>query len=293
MKRILTICLLIFAIFLLHGCSLSDGMVKIKANIGFNPVIGHTTRADESVPFPTDRSFKVWALNTSDGSMVLNNEEIRHGADGWLSGREWPEAELDFVAYWPLNVGVEYAKGNNISINGFGNDDVDLLVAFEKAEYNSDSLVVLHFEHILSKVEFRIKHSLYDNMEIELERIVLDGYGKKGNYSGEAGNHNWRLVSEGESKVIYDSKEGASFNLTKEAQYIGSSFNTIPQGCENAEITVEYKVKTGGGEWIHDSMTTTKLKTDWESGKQYTYTLNITESKLKFTTGISNWNNRK
>lgn len=283
----------ICAICLLQGCSLSDGMVKIEANIGFNPVIGHTTRADESVPFPVDRSFKVCALNTADGSLVLNNEEIRHGADGWLSGRVWPEAELDFVAYWPLDAGVEYSNGHSLTINGFEYDDVDLLVAFERAEYNSDSLVVLHFEHVLSKVEFRIKHSLHENIEIELERIVLDGYGNKGNYSGKSGYHNWRLVSHGDSKVIYDSQLGASFNLTKEARYIGSSFYTIPQGCEDADITVEYKIKMGNGEWIHDNMTTTKLETDWESGKQYTYTLNITESKLKFTTGFSNWNNGK
>ena len=72
----------------------------------------------------------------------------------------------------------------------------------------------------------------------------------------------------------------------------GYDFYTIPQLCQ-ADIVVSFKVKVGTGGWIPDTMTVGALKTDWQSGKQYTYTLTLTDTRLTYTTGISNWNNRE
>ena len=98
------------AAMMLLGCSFGEDVTKIPMNIGFKPVIGHDTRAEESVPFPEDRTFYVWALNTTDGSIYLNKENIAHKSEGWLSVRKWPEAELDFTAYWPIELNPEYNK---------------------------------------------------------------------------------------------------------------------------------------------------------------------------------------
>ena len=291
MRQILTIGSMMVAAMMLLGCSFGEDVTKIPMNIGFKPVIGHDTRAEESVPFQEDRTFYVWALNTTDGSIYLNKENIAHKSEGWLSVRKWPEAELDFTAYWPLSINPEYNKEKGLIIKDFSQDNLDLLVARERTANESDSLVVLHFEHILSRVEFRIKHSLEENIELVLTGIELNGYSKTGSYN-EKGTGYWEVGAADHSKTIYDGQTGASFKLTRDAQYIGEDFYTIPQICKGT-ATVYFNVRVNGGEWIPDSATTKTLDTEWESGKQYTYTLNITDKQLTFTTGISNWNNRE
>ena len=276
---------------LLQGCYFGHDITKIYMNIGFIPVIGHDTRAEESVPFPQNRTFNVWALNSSSGSVVLNNENIRYTSEGWVSAYKWPEAELDFTAYWPTDLNPEYNREKGIIIRDFSSDDVDLLVARERCMYESDTLVPLHFQHILSRVEFRIRHSLEDHMVLKLTKIELSGYSNTGTYN-QHGNGFWEIASANNSKVIYQAGEGASFNISKDPHYIGNDFFTIPQICKGT-ATVHFMVKVGNGEWIPDSVTTQPLNTEWESGKLYTYTLNITDKQLIFTTGISNWNNRE
>ena len=291
MKRILTIYSLICATLVLHGCSFGDDMVKTQANIGFNPVIGHDTRVDESVPFPKDRTFNVWAMDCSNGNIVINKENIDYGAEGWISAIKWPETELDFTAYWPTTLSPEYNKEKGIIIRDFSDDKTDLLVAREKAAYGSDTLVPLHFQHILSRLEFRIRCIFEEHIEFKLTKVELEGYSNNGTYN-QRGNGYWETGSANHSKVIYDSENGESFNISRELQYIGDDFYTIPQICKGT-VTVHFMVRIGNGEWIPDSLTSQPLNTEWESGKLYTYTLNITETKLTFTTGISNLNNRE
>jgi hypothetical protein len=48
------------AAMLLPGC-MKLQTTRTDTNISFKPLIGHDTRAVESVPFPQERSFKVWA----------------------------------------------------------------------------------------------------------------------------------------------------------------------------------------------------------------------------------------
>ena len=127
-------------------------------------------------------------------------------------------------------------------------------------------------------------------MDVILTGIELNGYSITGTYN-EKGTGYWEVGAADHSKTIYDSNNGASFKLTRDAQYIGEDFYTIPQICKGT-ATVYFNVRVNGGEWIPDSATTKTLDTEWESGKQYTYTLNITDKQLTFTTGISNWNNR-
>ena len=67
-------------VILLTGCV--GGVERVSKNIGFNPVIGHDTRAvEESIPFPEDRTFNVWAT-AEDGTAVFAGETVAHNAAG-------------------------------------------------------------------------------------------------------------------------------------------------------------------------------------------------------------------
>lgn len=280
------------ALMLATSCVLGLQVNKVPVNIGFKPVIGHDTRAqiEESVPFPQDRSFKVWATDMENGASVLDDETVSCSGGEWLASQTWPESELMFTAYWPTDLAVSYDPGKGVAIKGFNTDEDprDLLVARNRDEFDADSLVTLNFEHILSRVDFRIMHSLEDHMEIVVTKIELDGYGFTGDYDDGV----WTVDSKNDRHVVYDAGDGEGFALTKEATYIGEDFYTIPQLCQ-ADIVVSFKVRVGTGGWIPDTMTVGSLKTDWQSGKQYTYTLTLADTRLTYTTGISNWNNRE
>ena len=66
----------------------------------------------------------------------------------------------------------------------------------------------------------------------------------------------------------------------------------IPQPCY-AALEVTYEVRFGEARWVPQTETIESLKTHWEPGKHYTYTVNLTMEKLTFTTGISSLNNRE
>lgn len=299
MKRIfitgIKACALLTALLLLSGCVVGLRTNKIPANIGFKPVIGHDTRAEseESIPFPEDRTFRVWATDQYDGSSVLDGETISHTSAGWLSSCTWPESELSFTACWPTDLSPEYDRESGLIFRGFNTDKDgrDLLVARNKSDYETDSLVTLNFDHILSRVDFRVMHSLEDNMEIRVKKIELVGFGFEGDYN-TSGDGLWKVSSKDDTHVVYDAGEGEGYRLTKDATYIGEDFFAIPQLCE-ADIVMTCLVRVGSGGWVTDVLNVNGLKTEWQSGKQYTYTLNMTDTRLVYTTGISNWNNRE
>ena len=297
MKRILRAGALICAALVLGGCFVGKDTTKIPVHIGFKPVIGHDTRAviEESVPFPQDRTFNVWALNTSDGSIVLPDEAITYTGNGWLASKKWPEAMLDFTAYWPTDLKPEYNKEKGVIIRNYKAGDTDLLVARARCEYDSDTLVPLHFEHILSRIDFRIQHSMEENIQMRLTKVTMNGLGFQGNYN-VAGDQTWDLVTHDETHTVYQAGPSATpattgLELTQKPFYLGESIFTIPQYTE-LYFTVEFLVRVGNGEWIPDSMRSSVNEIEWMPSTHYTYTLNVTKSKLLAEPGISNWNNR-
>ena len=280
------------ALMLATSCVLGLQVNKVPVNIGFKPVIGHDTRAqiEESVPFPQDRSFKVWATNMDNGATVLDNETISCSGGQWLASQTWPESELMFTAYWPTDLAVSYDPGKGVAIKGFNTDEDprDLLVARNRDEFDADSLVTLNFDHLLSRVNFRILQALESNIDVKVKKITLTGYGFEGDYN----DGKWTVASGNDSRVVYDAGEGEATQVTKDAAYIGDDFLVVPQLCIG-NIEVEFMIRVGTGGWITEVLDVNGIKTDWQSGRQYTYTLTLTDQRLVYTTGISSWNNRE
>lgn len=279
-------------LMLATSCVLGLQVNKVPVNIGFKPVIGHDTRAqiEESVPFPQDRSFKVWATDMENGAAVLDDETVSCSGGEWLASQTWPESELLFTAYWPTDLAPTYDPDKGVEIRGFNTDEDtrDLLVARNRDEFDADSLVTLNFEHILSRVDFRIMHALESNIDVAVKKITLTGYGFTGDYN----DGKWTVSSQDDSHVVYDAGDGEPMVVTKDAAYVGEDFLTVPQLC-TGNIEVEFLIRVGTGGWITEILDVNGIRTDWQSGRQYTYTLTLTDQKLVSTTGISNWNNRE
>lgn len=265
----------------------------IPVNIAFRPVIGYDTRVQESIPFPEDESFNLWAQQDRNGDLYVEKETISYN-DGWKSTQVWPDDGLSFQACWPLNLPVSYSKSEGLQINGFDctSGDIDILLAKSHSDLEIDGVLVLPFDHLLSRVEFRMKHSLSEDMLVRVKKITMNGFAQVGDYNTKKANE-WTSVDYETSRVIFDVGKGEGTEIPSgEAIYLGDDFFAIPQ-VSAPMVEVEYEVRFGTGEWILQTAEVGPLDTEWDPSKHYTYTLNLRMDKMVYTTGISSWSNRE
>ena len=284
---------MVASLMLLSGC-VKQETTRASGYIAFKPLIGHDTRAVESVPFPQDQSFKVWALNQTTGQSHIAGETISHSSDGWVSEQLWPLDMMYFEAYWPTDLPMEFSPSEGLQLRGFdcSSADVDILVAKAADNNGEDDVVLLPFDHILSRVEFRMMHSLSEGMSVRLKKISMIGFASRGDYNTRISG-GWVTAEDDFTYVVYDAGETDGIEIHGgDAQYIGEEFYVIPQPCI-AALEVTYDVRYGVANWIPQTETIESLKTHWEPGKHYTYTVNLRMDKLTHTTGISSWNNRE
>ena len=281
------------AVWLLAGCVGWKHDNTIPVNIAFRPVIGYDTRATESIPFPEDQTFKVWAQEDFSGALYIEGEEISYNG-GWKSPKVWTDNDMSFQACWPIDLPVSYSRGSGLQINGFDcrAGDVDILWAKAHSENEIDGVLVLPFDHLLSRVEFRMKHSLSEEMSVRVKKITIKGIAQTGDYNTKKKNQ-WISTDYDESRVVFDAGNTVGIDIPAGATpYIGDDFYAIPQ-VSAPMVEVVYDIRFGNAEWIEQSADVGPLDTEWDSSKHYTYTLNLRMDKMVYTSGISSWNNRE
>ena len=281
------------ATLLLSGCVKQDA-TWVPVTVAFEPMIGHDTRAVESVPFPQENSFKVWAVTDSSSELYIDGEEISYNGNGWLSSKTWPFDALNFEAYWPTDLPMEFVPGTGLQLKDFdcSEGDVDILVARASGDMENDGVTTLRFDHILSRIDFRMLHSLPEGMSVRLKNVTMVGFANKGDYNTKI-QDSWYTVDKDFTYVAYDAGETDGILIDAgTAKYISQEFYVIPQAC-TAAIEIEYEISYGTSNWIPQTETIKSLETQWEPSKHYTYTLNLRMDKLTHTTGISSWNNKE
>lgn len=297
MKRYINILgVLATAVLLLSGC-VKQQAAWTPVNIAFRPLIGHDTRAVESVPFPQDRSFKVWAVNQNDGiyldgGIYLDAEEITYGEDGWVSSKKWPRHELDFEACWPTDLAVEFSPVNGLQLRDFdcSKGDVDILVAHASDNDEIDGISILRFDHILARVDFRMVHALPEEMSVRLKRMELKGFASRGDYNTKKKDE-WTIGTADYSYIVYDAGQTDGIDIgSSTASYIGEEFYVIPQMLLTS-LDVTYEIRYGTAGWVPQTETIKSIETIWDPSKHYTYTITLRPDKLTHTTGISSWDN--
>lgn len=291
MKRYIYIIGIVLAAAMhLPGC-MKLQTTRTDAHISFDPMIGHDTRAVESVPFPQERNFKVWAVNQTSGATHIQGEKISYSADGWKSAKLWPLDDLYFEACWPADLPWEYTlKGLQLKDFDCSEGDTDLLLAKAYDNNEEDDVVVLSFSHLLSRVEFRMLHSLPEDMSVRVKRIDMIGFAVKGDFNARNPGA-WTVGEDDFSYVVYDAGDTDGILISHGvAQYITGDFYVIPQGC-TASLDVQYEICYGTANWVPQSDRIESLMTQWEPGGHYTYTLNLKMDKLTHTTGISSMYN--
>ena len=275
---------------LLNACVGGLQVNRTPEAIGFRPVISHDTRAEEAVPFPQERSFRLWAQEMESGAIYIDDATIAYN-NGWNAPKNWTDAALEFHACWPTDLDVIRSAEKGLQLNSFDctEYDADVLMAKAKADNKAGSIVTLNFEHILSRVEFRMMQSLSEDIKLKVTRVELKGVATKGDYNTDLKDE-WSGHSEFETYLIYDNPDGIEISSSK-AEYICKDFYTIPQ-LQAAHLEVQCFIKYGTASWIPQTYEIDPLEIVWDPGRHYTYTLNLRMDELVCTAGISSWENR-
>ena len=258
------------AVVALSSCSQSEVMeVAENRAIGFNAFVDNNTRAVTEVS----------NSNLTDYFVFAN-----YGTEGNFDGIAYNNESKNQTYYWAgtgniYNFGT-YANGNagklsSVSFNpktglngtltftGYapqaeGNDGKDLVAAVATHEVigseNADTKVQLTFKHLLSQVKFTFKTTDTDVYTIKISDLKINDAISSATCTYD-GNVTWNTASETEKKgYTYDDIADIA---KAEANYQGSSVETvIPQAGTNA-LTVTFKATISGGGMEEKSATFT------------------------------------
>jgi hypothetical protein len=183
---------------------------------------------------------------------------------------------------------MDFTPSNGLQLENFdcSSGDVDILLARAYDDNEEDDVVILNFEHILSRVEFRMIHSLSEGMAVRIKKITMAGFADDGEYNTKV-QDDWLVGDNDFTYVVYDAGETDGIDIySGDAQYVGEEFYVIPQPSF-ASVQIEYDVRYGTANWVPQTDMIKSVMTHWEQNKHYTYTLNLRMDKLTHTTGIS------
>lgn len=309
MKFILRTLVLAAMVAASAGCIKSTKYDKTTGDIRFSPVIGLDTRSgDNSISFPQDRTFSLWAISDDSGNRYLDDVSVSYtGSRGWTPAGAplWPYGEsLKFVAYWPSTLQASCASDGTLKIGSFSIDDPssednDILVTDLTKSYDkTDSIVSLRFHHALAKVDFRVAHALGSEVSVRVEKIVLRGMKTAGSYDSSE-DFPWSVSGDRSDIVIFEAEgDGTDISYLTPLQ-LGGTYSVIPQESA-ASIEVTYALSSGGSGWLTGQKMSTPDVSDkhpdgylegWEPDRHYTYTLIIREDKISYSTAKSSWDN--
>ena len=226
--------------------------------------------------------FRVHAYFKGEGAATFDqivNYQVVNGQEIWaLTNPEYwiPGATYWFKAFYPkdlaVHIAINDADSQSYSIKGFDiTTQMDIMVASAEAltvpangvAPTSGSVVDLDFQHLLANVTIKAKSQIDG---VIIQKIVIGRADTNSTYNGSV----WNLS--GNTTTLEYSQPTT---LTKGAEFVdvtNGGILVIPASANNKTLTIQanktYKLKFPTG--------------TWESGKRYTYTLEIKQDDIIF-----------
>lgn len=285
-----------------------------QATVIFRPVLENNVRSSgDTGTFPENASFGVWGI-TENGEIYMEREKVTAADNSWNTSRPylWPEnSGLHFMAFAPYETDFSL-ENNSLVLNDFDMSEADspLYVVRNTSVFTEkDSTVQLAFSPATARLDFRIANGLGHGTEVIVEKIILEGIHVKGNYSSSLSSE-WKTSGEKQDLTVYDISSGndkggtyaCSSGSTDQTavtdmgellgnthEYYGRTLEVIPQNSL-PRIKVVYSFSVNGSGWLEGQTDCTDyMMSGWKPGRRYTYSMTITGSSIKYTTGISSW----
>lgn len=250
------------------------------------------------------KSFKVWGWNKENGEDYLKNlfdgtiVTFEEGSWVYSPPKAWSlNNTYNFYAFYPDTItGLEYTSAGKLNIpyldirqNGeFSSEkNVDLLEArqLEVVETTPPEVVHLQFEHLLTKVNFKIKKSKENvNDEIVVTSVVIGGM----NCIGCMKDNEW-LFLDTETSYFY---RLCNEKLETDNFLVFENLLMLPQTISEDNpivLIVQYNYKHKESNTIQQKYLLTNLPTTpiWEKNTNVTYSATIhVDENISFSTPV-------
>lgn len=312
MKNVSNILSILFgAMIVFASCHREDIPCNETENAEY-PIVFSTMTADLDVKAESEEQtiaqiktdgFHVWGSRTN-GDQTDNNVFLSTGSDvtfnptssSWIYSpvRYWSAGDYTFYAVSPKNLvttgGFGAAGVFNLNF-GTGWDlsttKTDLMLgkaiasgATKLAEANGPTPVTLTFEHMLSMINFTAK-----NTEGRESTITITGVEISGNhYVAES----WTMSGSARRWDFTDATAIWSVGLQNDVTLATDQFSAItsdvvvfPEDNFNLTVKVSYNITIDGATGSDTKSAT--IAPTWESGKIYTYQINLTSDHITFS----------
>lgn len=297
MKRIETYIPLLLLLVAVISCTDEEKEYQPDLYVSFNPAITANTRA-QAGEYPQEVPFAVWLYSLPEkktwskyhsNATLLADKAVVTNNDGCWSNIPaifWPHKQnITAFAYSPLDIDADYSHTEGITIEEF---DVTsgcyplftYPITDISSRYNGGCIAV-PFVSALAKIEFRARSMAQIDTVLHLRSLSLDNVHYKGRFNSSP-RATWTPTDE----VI--SLEFCEEDIPVEvsSQIIGSKM-VLPQTASLPVILV-VDVYDNEGTLVEAGrkIVSRPLECNWNVGKYYSYTLNITTDSVTFTTDI-------
>lgn len=268
------------SLLVMAGCSNDDEINNLVANnenaITFDTYVGKVTKAAITQDFGVFAYYKAENVTEDVAPNFMYNQQV--DKDGKYSPTKfWPESgTIDFIAYSPIadeaSNGIKLLGDNttaglpSLQFTLSATAKTDLLVS--SAIQGTSGQVQLRLGHKLSKITFTVTPPTMAGTSIEVTGIKLTGVNTVATYS---------------FKNVWNTPE-TPIEFTASTK---DDFYMIPQPLTDIKAVISYTVEVTDPSLEDGFFTFTKTSTvalnsaaapNWETNKQYNYTINPTTS---------------
>ena len=302
------------------GAALALSCVRNEYDLGdrtiaFNPVASKQTRAIISgTTYPLDVPFAVSAYHNGTAA-YFENLTASYSNSQWATSpsQYWPlNGSLKFNAYSPATAGLSITSSginaDNYTITTAAQMTTDLCYASwtETDCAAHHDTAPLDFNHALSQVVFRVKAAGYyttalNVVTINVNSLTLNNIYSQGDFDTEA-TPMWEVDNgSAHTYTLSNTSTALTYNNNNEPNVLElCSYLFIPQtlatGENGANLSVTYSVSqtiSATTYTLNNSPANIALGgtiSEWEPGKKYIYTLNISlDNHISITATADEW----
>lgn len=283
------------AIVALASCTKSEVVYNQgQQEIGFRQFTGSMTKAtDLSALVDGPETMGVFAhISGSYQAYFSNAKFVKPGTGNDWSGdpnRYWPlQDKLDFTVYAPWVDGTTYdALTAKLTVQVADNTTAQQDFLYGVQRYTDKAKTVaavpVVLKHALSKLTFKVKSNvpnLFTITKVELVDAIQDG-----SFIVTYGAETSIYPTEGSTKRTCDVYSG-SLAVTADNYTSLDSKLVFPIGGPNndAQLRITYNMVDATG-----LVAVVNLNHDWETGKHYTYSVDINATEILLSPSVEDW----
>ena len=271
----------------------------IRINVDVWRVMNGTraTTFDSQTALQTEGSFKCYAYEGGTTTAYINGSLVNWTTQGWLfddGNHRWPATgSLDFFAYMPVAppayiTAVNYEAQSptitctNLPMTAAGQgtelkEFVYALTIGQDETHQGTTGVTMNFLHPFARINFKLAAS---HLDIIINSITLKSIKNNGTCTLNGTTSTWTPSGDATNFVMELTGDAATFNNNPNTpQPIGGPFLMVPQTFAGT-IEVNASWNDWGDTPVPHTVTTTIPPINWEAGKSYTYTFNISTDDL-------------